>query len=241
VSAWSKLNIEEAIASIEIERGNRSGADSFCSKPQTIRTFEGSFTLSHWLILKRRASEAIPHLEFMRGRGEAREALPRLVDAYLLSALVAKARGEREEARSWLEKALEIAAPRDYLRRFIRRGEGIAELLRERHAQTPEPAFDRFVSRILAAFEDSARRRAEKLGSLRSESGARSAACVEALSPRELEVLRLLGEGLTAEEIALRSFVAPSTVQSHVKSIYAKLGVHRRVEALKRAGELGFL
>jgi LuxR family maltose regulon positive regulatory protein len=237
VSTWHKLNIDEAVASVEIERGNRAGADDFCSRPQPIRTYEGYFTLAHWLILRRRAAEALPYIEFFRERGERRGTLPRLADAYLLLALAAKTRGERTEARAWLGKALAIASPRGLVRRFIRRGEGIRELLRELQAEAPDP----HVERILGAFAADAERRQDKARARRAEGGPRSDAAVEVLSPRELEVLRLLGEGLTAEEIAERSFVAPSTVRSHIKAIYGKLGVHRRVEALRRAGELGIV
>jgi LuxR family transcriptional regulator, maltose regulon positive regulatory protein len=61
---------------------------------------------------------------------------------------------------------------------------------------------------------------------------------VRPLTPRELEVLRLLATPLSADEIAEQLFVAVSTVRSHTKSIYAKLHVHRRLDAVHRAREL---
>ncbi len=237
VSAWHKLNIDEAIASIEIERGNRAGSDAFCSRPQTIGTFEGYCTLAHWLILRRRAAEALPFIQVMCEKGELRGTLPRLAEGFILLALASKSRGEREAARAWLDKALALSSPQAYLMRFVRRGEGVAELLREREAKLPDP----FVRALLLAFEASGARRAEKREAWRADGGQRRGSAVEVLSPRELEVLRLLGDGLTAVEIADRSFVAASTVRSHIKAIYGKLGTHRRVEALRRAGELGLL
>jgi LuxR family maltose regulon positive regulatory protein len=51
-------------------------------------------------------------------------------------------------------------------------------------------------------------------------------------------VLRLLAAGMSTPEIASELIVAVSTVRSHVKSIYGKLGVHSRWEAIRRAGEL---
>ncbi|MDP3176731.1 MAG: LuxR C-terminal-related transcriptional regulator [Spirochaetaceae bacterium] len=237
VSFWHKLNLDEAIASIEIERGNRAGADAFCSRPQPIKTYEGYFTLAHWLILRHRGAEAFPYIDYYRERGEKRGTLPRLADAYLLHALVAKSRGDRAEALAWLDKALATASSPGCVRRFVRRGEGIAELLAERLAEAP----DNFVERILEAFEADAERRVEKARIRRAEGGSKSDAAVETLSPRELEILRFLGEGRTAEEIAARAFVAPSTVRSHIKAIYGKLGVHRRVEAIRRASELRLL
>jgi LuxR family transcriptional regulator, maltose regulon positive regulatory protein len=57
----------------------------------------------------------------------------------------------------------------------------------------------------------------------------------DALSERELEVLRLLAEGLESNEIAERLFIAVDTARKHIKNIYSKLGVHSRWEAIKHA------
>ena len=54
------------------------------------------------------------------------------------------------------------------------------------------------------------------------------------LSAREVEVLLLLDEHLTTEEIAARLFISEHTVRSHVKSLLRKLGVSSRREALER-------
>ncbi len=63
----------------------------------------------------------------------------------------------------------------------------------------------------------------------------------EPLSEREREVLALLARGLSNPEIAQELFIAKSTVRSHVKSIYGKLSVHRRWDAVQRAQELGLI
>jgi LuxR family maltose regulon positive regulatory protein len=72
-------------------------------------------------------------------------------------------------------------------------------------------------------------------------SAGRSPSLVEQLSERELDVLRYLNSALTSAEIADELYIAVSTVRSHIKSIYQKLGVHRRIEAVERARELGLL
>ena len=61
------------------------------------------------------------------------------------------------------------------------------------------------------------------------------------LTERELEVLRLLAEGITNKEIARRLVVAPSTVKQHLKHIYRKLDVHSRVQAIQRGQDLDLL
>lgn len=61
----------------------------------------------------------------------------------------------------------------------------------------------------------------------------------ETFSPRELEVLQLLKSELNGPEIARRLFVSLNTVRYHTKNIYQKLGVSTRLEAIRRAQELG--
>jgi LuxR family maltose regulon positive regulatory protein len=62
-----------------------------------------------------------------------------------------------------------------------------------------------------------------------------------ALTERELEVLGLLAEGLTKREVAARLFLSYSTVHSHTKSIYRKLGASSRDAVLERAREMDLL
>lgn len=66
-------------------------------------------------------------------------------------------------------------------------------------------------------------------------------ALVEPLTDRELEVLSLIDQGLTNAEIAGRLTVAVSTVKTHINNIYGKLGVQTRIQALKKARELGLI
>jgi DNA-binding CsgD family transcriptional regulator len=66
-------------------------------------------------------------------------------------------------------------------------------------------------------------------------------ALIEPLSTRELEVLYLVDQGHTNQEIALKLSVAPSTVKTHINNIYGKLDVKTRVQAVHRARDLGLL
>lgn len=64
---------------------------------------------------------------------------------------------------------------------------------------------------------------------------------VEPLTERELEVLRLIAEGLSNQEIAQQLFLSLSTVKWHTHNIYGKLGVHNRTQAVAKARALGML
>jgi LuxR family maltose regulon positive regulatory protein len=66
-------------------------------------------------------------------------------------------------------------------------------------------------------------------------------ALVETLSERELEVLRLVAEGRSNEEIAAELIIAVGTVKAHTSSIYRKLNVRNRAQAIVTARELGLL
>jgi two-component system, NarL family, response regulator LiaR len=64
---------------------------------------------------------------------------------------------------------------------------------------------------------------------------------LEALSPRETEVLRLMARGFTNQQISRGLFISVSTVKKHVRSVISKLGVSDRTQVAVRAVELGIL
>ena len=66
-------------------------------------------------------------------------------------------------------------------------------------------------------------------------------ALIEPLSQRELEVLRLIAQGFSNQEIGERLFLALDTVKGHNRKVFGKLQVQRRTEAVARARELGLM
>lgn len=71
---------------------------------------------------------------------------------------------------------------------------------------------------------------AERVAAARDRGGER--ARIEPLTPRELDVLRALSEGLSTPEICERLFIAPNTLRTHVQNIMGKLRVHSKLEAV---------
>jgi LuxR family maltose regulon positive regulatory protein len=143
-----------------------------------------------------------------------------LVDAWLLETSLAVASGERPAARRALQNALTIAEPLDALRPFAQAGASIRELLV--HQRGCFGASDTFADRALVAGAGCGKREAM-------------------LSDRELTVLGLLPSLLSLDEIAADLTVSVNTVKSHVRSIYAKLGVSSRRLAVLAAHEHGLL
>ena len=151
----------------------------------------------------------------------------------ILQALALDAGGDTEEAIATLTRALTLAEPGGYVRIFVDEGASMGELLHQAAAQGIAPEY---VSKLLAACDVS---ESESVGKRFPRT--RIQPLIEPLSERELEVLRLLATGLSTSSIAQELFVAVSTLRSHAKSIYSKLNVHSRHEAVARAKELNLL
>ena len=92
-----------------------------------------------------------------------------------------------------------------------------------------EPNLKAYVEKLLSAFEPASRKPKQADG------------LFEALSERELEVLRFIADGLSNPEIARRLYLSPNTLKAHAQNIFLKLDVHNRVQAVKRAKELGLI
>jgi DNA-binding NarL/FixJ family response regulator len=61
------------------------------------------------------------------------------------------------------------------------------------------------------------------------------------LTPRELEVLRLLAEGVGTQDMAVRLHVSPNTIRNHVRSLLGKLGASTRLEAVTIARRMDLI
>jgi LuxR family maltose regulon positive regulatory protein len=156
-----------------------------------------------------------------------------VIEILVLQALAHKAQGNIPPALLSLERALTLAEPEGYLRLFVDEGPPMARLLYE--ALSQGIAAD-YVQRLLAAFPVAEPEQPKPAKSKIPESE-----LVEPLSERETEVLQLISDGLTNQEIASRLFLSLNTVKAHTRNIYSKLGVHNRTQAVARARALGIL
>ncbi|MFC5877931.1 LuxR C-terminal-related transcriptional regulator, partial [Streptomyces virginiae] len=150
-------------------------------------------------------------------------AAPARLAACLLRGRLAAAQGDTEEARRRQDEAVDLARPEGLRLPFAEGGARVRRTLREaprpaarqgRPADGPPPAV---APPVVAP------------------------PVVESLSARETEVLRQAARMLSTEEIAAELYVSANTVKTHLKSIYRKLGVTRRSDAVHRAQALGLL
>ena len=95
-----------------------------------------------------------------------------------------------------------------------------------------------YIARLLAAFGAESQTRED---SPNRPSASPDRPLIEPLSHREAEVLHLIAQGLSNQEISERLFLALDTVKGHNRNIFSKLQVQRRTEAVARARELGVL
>ncbi len=156
-----------------------------------------------------------------------------LIEGSALRALAYQKLGHLDLARKDIQRALDLAAPEGYVRVFLDEGEAMRLLLQRIKAEGG--ALKGYVNRLLAAFME------YPAGRGLLPSSASPQPLVEPLTERELQVLRLMAEGLSNAEIAARLVVAASTVKKHVNHIFDKLGVQTRVQALVKAQELHLL
>ncbi len=146
----------------------------------------------------------------------------------VLQAMALFQKKQESRALAALQWALEQGQAENRVMTFVREGETVERLLRLALRKSICPQFTR---RVLLTFEQ---RRIPQVVPAAEP-------LFEALSERELEVLRLLNGPLSTPEIAARLVVSANTARTHIKNIYGKLGVHGRSSAVNRARELGLL
>ncbi|NTW97172.1 MAG: AAA family ATPase [Oscillochloris sp.] len=152
------------------------------------------------------------------------------IEALLLQSLAHEALGDSGQARIPLQRALALAEPEGYGRLFADEGAPLARLLeREREAGG---GMQPYVHSLLNAFGKQA---------AVHPSSFIPHPLIEPLTAREREVLRLIAEGLSNQELAARLHLSPQTVKVHTRNIYSKLGVASRTQAVARGRDLGFL
>lgn len=214
-------DIAEAQVRILIHRGNLNSA------LQLAETHNLILSQARIYLAQKNASRALEILEpFMqeeKGSKSQNEHLKGLV----LQALVYHALNEQDAALEVLNASLALARRGGSIRIFVDEGEFMRELLSELASQGVRLDY---VHKLLSAFDSPTPSHSSPTQPL-----------IEPLSDRELEILRLIADGLSNREVSERLFIALNTVKGHNQNIYQKLQVKRRTEAVARAHELGLI
>jgi LuxR family maltose regulon positive regulatory protein len=149
-----------------------------------------------------------------------------LVEIWIVRALMYQVEGRVEEAHHMIHAALSASAQRGYFRIFLDEGILLRPLLELAESRLKDNDLSAFVKRLLEAMPGE------------SAKGKINLVDEKILSDRELEVLGILAAGQTYKDIGRGLFLSLNTVEFHIKSIYRKLSVNRRVEAIEKAREM---
>jgi LuxR family maltose regulon positive regulatory protein len=185
------------------------------------------------LLAQGRLAEATAVLNRLREAAEAWGQTTRMIEILLLHALALHTGGDTDGAMKPLARALILAEPGGYCRIFVDEGPPMARLL---YAAVTRGIGHDYTRHLLAAFPVVESQHPDQSNTLDP-----TAELIEPLSDRELEVLYGIAEGLTNHAIATRLFLSPHTVKAHTRTIYGKLAVHNRTQAVARARALGLL
>jgi LuxR family maltose regulon positive regulatory protein len=198
-------------------------------------SFELPLAQARVFLARNEPGSALALIEPFNAEMEARGWQDERLRALTLQALANHAMDRDDEACSLLSPVLKLAETGGFMRLFLDEGEPMERLVALAAAKGTMPAY---AGKILAAFAAERKIRDES----RVESAAPSSqGLIEPLSQREIEVLSLIGQGLSNQEIGERLFLALDTIKSHNRRIFDKLDVKRRTEAVARARELGLL
>jgi LuxR family maltose regulon positive regulatory protein len=152
------------------------------------------------------------------------------LETLLLRAQMYTMLGDHQAGQADYIRALELAEPEGFIGIFVEQGrpvaEALANLVKQNRLDKVQPAY---VERILAAFSPAPSPPPD------AKTETKPASLIEPLTDRELDVLRLMAEGLKYKEIATKLFVSLNTVRFHVKAIYGKLNVNNRTQAIQMA------
>jgi LuxR family maltose regulon positive regulatory protein len=187
--------------------------------------------------------EAMGLLERLLQAAEEGERTGSVIEILVQQALAHHVQGDIPAALVPLSRALTLAEPEGYVRIFIDEGPPMAVLLTNLHERSwkrPRAASTNiplaFIERLLALL------RGERVQEGTSPSAPPPAQpLLDPLTERELEVLRLIAAGLSNRAIADQLVLALSTVKSYVNTIYSKLQVESRTQAIARARTLHLL
>ena len=183
---------------------------------------EDFLLLACWTVRYREPEPVLPLLDVIFENASERKHVRTVIRTMALKSLALQKLGRQSEALSTMENALDHAESGGYVRSILDIGPGVLDLLLIMTGQkNKHPYLD------------------ELLRQTRQD--APSAQALNALTDRELDVLGLIAQGMSNNDIADQLVIAVGTVKRHTANIYSKLYASNRTEAVAKARELGYL
>jgi LuxR family transcriptional regulator, maltose regulon positive regulatory protein len=158
------------------------------------------------------------------------------IELHLLQALAYDANHDTTAAAEALARALSAAEQHGFYQLLLEEGAPLAGLLRRTASLLPHTSL---LHRLMLAFGLEELPAAHSGPAFHPAHPSPNTGLIEPLSARELEVLRLLAEGMSNQEIAVQLVISLTTVKTHASNIYGKLGVQSRRQAVAKARVMG--
>lgn len=231
---WVRPDLLARQVCLLLAQGNPSAAEALLHQsglmPSAEVTHQTDALHLAWLrlLIHQQHPAALELAERIISSAEASQRKGTLIQALALGAQIPLSPRDGVGVRGiWLIRALELGEPEGYLRVFLDESQGLQN---EEFKRINFPAVQRaYLEKVLMA------------ANVPATPTFQPSTFNIPLTARELEILRLLAEGLSYAEIAGRLVVSVNTVRYHVKGLYGKLGVEKMVQAVGKGRELGLL
>jgi LuxR family maltose regulon positive regulatory protein len=174
------------------------------------------------------ACEASDLLERLLIAAEDGLRMKSVIEILALMSLTYDTCGNLSQALKTLERAVQLAEPEGFVQIFVGEGAAMEALLKR--ISPEEFKFKEFIRKLLASFNSHS-----------ATDISFDQPLIDPLSEREIEVLALIAQGLTNQEIGKRLYLSLNTVKVHTRNIYSKLGVNNRTQAVAQARSFGIL
>jgi LuxR family transcriptional regulator, maltose regulon positive regulatory protein len=200
-------------------------------EPFSLRFFPECMAQSQLCYARQRYEEAARLLIMLREQCVEHDMMEGLLEADLLYSAVLYGMGDLKEARRVMEEAVRFAETEGYVRVFVNRSPIISPILVDMAGRRPKRAESSYLSVIAKACG------VDESESPYKDEGKRG----NTLTSREVEILRLIAGGCRNKEIAEKAHISLDTVRTHTSHIFQKLEVETRVQAIRKAEELGII
>ncbi len=245
-----------------LAQGNLAEASTWAA--QTTLSLETWDPLRKWEVLllarvalaQQKSAQAVETLEHFSWHRDQPADIEKMLEWMALYVVALSHAGKAAQARTVAARLAQMTEPEDYIRVYLDAGPAMKEALKRLLEAPPDgdactdAISTSYVLRLLAAFEQEEGRltKGQNAPTVTANQAPPHApqnpvqrTLIEPLSRQEHQVLRKLVAGQTYAEIAEALVVSPNTIKTQVSSIYRKLGVGRRAEAMTVAAQLHLL
>jgi LuxR family maltose regulon positive regulatory protein len=180
--------------------------------------------LSRLFLAQRKYNHALELSQRLLHQAEAGNRIGRVIEILILQALAYHGKNVKEQALAVLDRAIMLAQPEGYVRVFLDEGEPMVKLL---FTAKVHQVGGSYLSELLSHVSTDSNQALPNTQLL-----------IEPLTKRELELLKLIEQGCTNQDIADRLVISIPTVKRHISNIYSKLGAKNRTQAISLGKEL---